>query len=289
MRYNRVNGMGVFGVSSMTFRKLGIFFLLLHSLVALFSLIGAWAFYNLSNIPDWNYTAVTFWLGIANVVTGVFTALLLMAFREGWKPALTLLTLCVVLAGGMELLGTTTGVPFGKYSYTDLLGPKFLGHVPYLIPPSWMMMLYPAMMMAQVLSSHIWLRAAVAGFILTVWDFAMDPAMTTGFAYWHWHTEGGFYGMPWVNWLGWWLTGTLVAAVFWKLSREWKGHWEPFALVLYLVQGAFMAGLAWLYMRPWASLLWLVSVAMLVWLVRWRRQTQPLSQSEVVAWHTSSL
>lgn len=272
----------------MVCRKLGIAFLLLHTLVAVSSLTGTWALYNLSEVPDWDYTAITFWFGIANVITGVLTALLLMAHQEGWRPTLTLLTLCMVLAGGMELLGTTTGVPFGKYSYTDLLGPKFLGHVPYLIPPSWMMMLYPSMMLAHVLVSHVWLRAVLAGFILTVWDFAMDPAMTTGFVYWQWYTQEGFYGMPYVNWFGWWLTGTLVAAAFWKVSREWKGHWEPIALALYLIQGAFMAGLAWLYMRQWASLLWLASVAVLMWLVWCRRRAQALSSQEVVAWHTSS-
>lgn len=272
----------------MLYRKLGIFFLFLHAVAAVFSLTGTWALYHLSRIPDWDYTAVTFWLGIANVLTGVLSALLLMAHREGWKSALTLLALCIVLAGGMELLGTTTGFPFGSYTYTDLLGPKFLGHVPYLIPPSWMMMLYPAMMLTQLLLPQGWLRPVVAGLILTIWDFAMDPAMTTGFAYWHWHTEGGFYGMPYVNWLGWWLTGTLVAAAFWKLHRGWKGHWEPFALALYLIQGAFMAGLAWLYMRPLASLWWLVSVGVLMWLVWRRRRKQVLSSGEAQAWHTSS-
>ncbi|MCS6829511.1 MAG: carotenoid biosynthesis protein [Armatimonadota bacterium] len=288
----------------MLLRKLGTLFLLLHAVVAASSLIGTWALYNLSEVPDWDYTALTFWMGIANVLTGVLSALLFMAAREGWKAAAILLTLCIVLAGGMELLGTTTGVPFGRYSYTDLFGPKFLGHVPYLIPPSWMMMLYPAMMLTELLlprkrfwtlcgqrsdtsPSAIWellLRAAAAGLILTVWDFAMDPAMTTGFAYWQWHTEGGgFYGMPYINWLGWWFTGALVATVFWAVCGSWKGEWEPFAFVLYLVQGAFMAGLAWLYMRPLASLLWLIAVVILTALVWKRLCAQPELPQEVAA------
>jgi len=267
----------------MFLRKLGILFLLLHAMVAVFSLSGTWALYNLSQVPDWDYTTVTFWLGISNIITGVLTALLLMAHHEGWKAALTLLALCVLLAGGMELLGTTTGFPFGAYTYTDLLGAKFLGHVPYLIPPSWMMMLYPSMVLAHLLIPRGWLRPVAAGFILTIWDFAMDPAMTTGFAYWQWHTEGGFYGMPYVNWLGWWLTGTLVAAVFWKVDREWRGDWEPVALALYLIQGAFMAGLAWLYMRPMATVLWLVAVIAVMLLVWARRQQKATAMQGVSA------
>lgn len=267
----------------MSLRQVGILLLIGHVGVALFSLSGTWALYHLPQVPNWDYVQVTFWLGILNVLSGVGCALTLMAYREGWRAALTLLGLCMVLAGGMELLGTTTGIPFGAYSYTDLMGPKFLGHVPYLIPPSWMMMLYPSMMIAQTLLPKGWGRAVLAGFVLTVWDFAMDPAMTTGFAYWQWHTEGGFYGMPWVNWFGWWLTGTLVAAVFWKVSREWRGEWEPAALGLYLVQGAFMAGLAWLYMRPLATLLWLVAVGVLMILVWRSRHADSLAQ-KVVGW-----
>jgi hypothetical protein len=83
--------------------------------------------------------------------------------------------------------------------------------------------------------------------------------------------------MPYVNWLGWWFTGMLVAAVFWKADRRWRGEWEPAALALYLIQGAFMAGLAWLYMRPMATVLWLVAVTALMLLVKVRRYQQATS------------
>ncbi len=268
----------------MLLRKLAVLFLILHALTAVFSLAGTWALYNLPNVPDWNYTALTFWLGFGNIVTGVLTALLLMAHLEGWRLALWLLLLCTLLAGGMELLGTTTGIPFGAYKYTDLLGPKFLGHVPYLIPPSWMMMLYPAMVISHALGVKPFWRPVVAGFILTVWDFAMDPAVTTGFAYWTWLTEGGFYGMPLQNWLGWWLTGTLVAWAFWKTSPQWRGHWDNAVLALYLIQGAFMAGLAWLAMRPWATVLWLVCVVVIMAFV-WGRRRVTMTRG-ITAWRT---
>ncbi len=270
----------------MKLRKLGILSLIAHALTAVFSLTGTWALYNLKNVPDWDYSALTFWLGIANIVTGVLTAFLLMAHHEGWFSAWTLLVLCTVLAGGMELLGTTTGIPFGAYQYTDLLGPKFLGHVPYLIPPSWMMMLYPAMVLTHALQVHPVVRPVVAGFVLTVWDFAMDPAVTTGFAYWLWETDGAFYGMPLQNWLGWWFTGALVAAAFYGVHKKWKGTWDWATLALYLIQGAFMAGLAWIYMRPTATVLWAASVAALLALVRWRTRKPVISGA--MQWRTLS-
>lgn len=85
----------------------------------------------------------------------------------------------------------------------------------------------------------------------------MDPAVTTGFAYWEWQsTQGGFYGMPYTNWLGWGLTGSLVAGIFWKLIPNERFRWDVLAVALYLTQGAFMAGLALVYMRWLSTLLW---------------------------------
>jgi uncharacterized membrane protein len=39
-----------------------------------------------------------------------------------------------------DLLGTAYGIPFGAYSYTELLGAKWFDRVPLLIPLSWFTM-----------------------------------------------------------------------------------------------------------------------------------------------------
>jgi uncharacterized membrane protein len=41
------------------------------------------------------------------------------------------------------------------YHYTALLGPKFLGLVPYLIPAAWFMMNYPSFVIAERLIPSI--------------------------------------------------------------------------------------------------------------------------------------
>ena len=70
------------------------------------------------------------------------------------------------------------------YNYTDLLGPKFLGLVPYLIPVAWFMMSYPSFVIADRLVPSDWKRwqrllsvAAVSGLVMTAWDRIMDPVM----------------------------------------------------------------------------------------------------------------
>jgi uncharacterized membrane protein len=148
-------------------------------------------------------------------------------------------TSLVFLAGagvslGVELLGTTSGLPFGEYHYSSLLGYRILGLVPFPIPVSWFYMLVGCLTIvarrprAALVPSPKWRWAALAGLTLVAWDIAMDPAMVRT-AHWAWgsgvvlqqydlpswlrrfFTRDAFYGMPLSNWLGWFLTGTLIA------------------------------------------------------------------------------
>ena len=68
--------------------------------------------------------------------------------RLGWLRAGMLAVLVFITGLAFESIGVATGVIFGPYHYTDLLGPKFLGLVPYLIPIAWFMMVYPSYVIA---------------------------------------------------------------------------------------------------------------------------------------------
>src|ERR1700678_1292629 len=59
----------------------------------------------------------------------------------------------------MEETGVRTGLVYGPYHYSDMLGAK-LGHVPILIPLAWFMMIYPSWMTA---------RAVLRGFDQDSW------------------------------------------------------------------------------------------------------------------------
>ena len=55
----------------------------------------------------------------------------------------------------MELIGTSTGFPFGPYSYTSFLGIKILDHVPYSIPLSWFYMGFTSYILASMIVSQV--------------------------------------------------------------------------------------------------------------------------------------
>jgi putative membrane protein len=132
-----------------------------------------------------------------------------------WLPALGAV---YALSLGSELLGTTVGLPFGPYRYTDGLGPKWLGHVPLLIPLSWFTMAVPSLALALPARRRLVLGALV----LLAWDLALDPAMSGVTTYWVWGGHGPYYGMPWLNLFGWFVTGLALMAVLLRLgAAEW--------------------------------------------------------------------
>lgn len=110
-----------------------------------------------------------------------------------------------LIGAASELIGTTTGFPFGAYSYTDWMGPQIAGHVPYFIPLSWFAMSILSLDLARRITANRWTRILLATVFMVLWDVSLDPAMgrfaqTT---FWSYPGGGFYYGMPLTNWAGW--------------------------------------------------------------------------------------
>lgn len=178
-------------------------------------------------------------------------AVLARRIRLQWIPAFAAV---YVLSLSSELLGTNTGFPFGAYSYSDLLGTKWFGHVPIVIPLSWFTMAVPSFVIVErfLADRPAWLRWSYAAVLLTLWDLALDPAMSFLAPYWSWESPGLYYGMPAVNLLGWFATGlVLMAAIEVLGGRRWSrglsaGWLGSYYLVLVLLPiGLLVAAGAW--------------------------------------------
>lgn len=200
--------------------------------------------------------------GQTTVVLGALAGILHAAVHLGWRTALAIFASAFGISLGAELLGTTTGFPFGPYSYTTQLGYLIGGRVPFNIPTSWFFMLYASLAICGRLlparddARTRWRWAAAAALILTAWDVSMDPAMVST-THWLWHLPNLtgasvarrvalsdlFYGMPLTNWLGWLLTGFVVARVLVTIvpPTQWAARVSPsrLPLGLYAVNGVF--------------------------------------------------
>ena len=156
------------------------------------------------------YGWMLLWAPRAQILVA-FAALALFLTRHTgarWLPALGAVYLLSLLS---ELAGTTVGLPFGPYHYTDGLGPKWLGHVPVLIPLSWFFMALPSYAIARWrFPTSIAARVVAGSLVLLSWDLALDPAMSLVTKYWVWGVDGPYYGMPILNLVGWYVTGLVL-------------------------------------------------------------------------------
>ncbi len=241
--------------------------LLLHGVLSAFSAF-AFATFLAPPQPAWlltptNLKVYAFGIsygGQSTVVLGAVAGLAFLAYCIGVRRALVVFGVSFVLSLGSELTGTSTGLPFGAYGYSDQLGYKIAALVPFNIPTSWFYMLVASLAICgRILpatddNKSRWWWAFVGGLVLTAWDVSMDPAMVKT-NHWLWHVPDlsatsalsrfvgtpFFFGMPLTNWLGWLLTGILVARAMLAIvpPSVWALKVAPsrLPLVLYAVNG----------------------------------------------------
>ncbi len=162
----------------------------------------------------------------------------------GARRTLLFFAAACVISATAELTGTKTGWPFGGYEYTDFLGYKLLGRVPFAIPLSWFYMGFASLLIADsIAAARGWrnrtLWAIVLGaYLLTAWDLVLDPSMAAPqlayIHFWVWHEHGPYFGMPLRNLAGWFGTGLAFIAVGRLLWRDRvtpvAAPWLPFAV-----------------------------------------------------------
>jgi uncharacterized membrane protein len=235
--------------------------------------------------------------GVVYIVLGALTVFLHGYLSLGLRSITLFFVPAVVLSLGSELLGTSTGFPFGHYAYLSGLGYKIAGLVPFTIPLSWFYLGFSAYLLAysglrvalrrwEIQDFSLRLSAVVTGAVLlTAWDLVLDPAMSQApFPFWSFQEVGEFFGMPYRNLVGWVGTGMVFMGVAALLGRK-----EPLGLsrnqltvplLVYLANFAFGATITLTqldsrFMIP-ATLGVLVGVlpAMIFW---WISPTQALS------------
>ncbi len=174
---------------------------------------------NVINLPE-----IPGGVGIKTLFVLIFS-LLHASYFIGWKKTLIFFIITAGVSWGYEQMGVETGMIYGNYHYTDFLGEK-IGHVPIIIPLAWFMMIYPSYIIANIIFSKnpiihqskilkIILLSLLSAWVMTAWDFVVDPYLSGPTVNaWVWEDGGAYFGIPIHNFFGWMLTTFSIYLIY---------------------------------------------------------------------------
>lgn len=149
----------------------------------------------------------------------------------GVTKGLIIIIIFSILPIVVESFGITTGVPYGGFHYTDRMGFKILGLVPWSVAFAFAPLVFGTI----TISAHLIKDARIAlllsaGFLVVV-DLVLDPAAVL-LNIWEWDVPGPYYGIPITNYTGWYLTAFIASLIMHALTKEtWKDITAPPSLV----------------------------------------------------------
>ncbi|HEX7317239.1 MAG TPA: carotenoid biosynthesis protein [Pyrinomonadaceae bacterium] len=170
------------------------------------------------------------WLGVEREDAGTFASLFLLTaglvvlLGERTKQGALSLACVALLGFAVEAVGVRFGVPFGRYVYTDSLWPRMFG-VPFVLGPAWMVLVAFARDAAGRLRLEGWRAVLFAALLTTATDLVIDPLAANRLGYWKWVDGGSYYGVPVVNFVGWFLTALVACRLAGARPRAnfWAG------------------------------------------------------------------
>lgn len=162
--------------------------------------------------------------------TTIVSLLLLIAYLITslllWKVKKTVVFFIVAAFVGtfFEYLSLTTGIPFGHYYYTMDLG-SFIGPIPLFIPLLWASLSFYAYQAGKKLAMP---------FLMVALDLSFDPRFSG--VLWVWTSKTQYFGDPWTNFLGWFITAAVISIIFSLIYRK-SGSVDPRAMIFYVLFG----------------------------------------------------
>ena len=197
--------------------------ILISTLIVLFHAVGLVGFLVPSAIPLF-LKLVPFHL--------LLMATLLVLTHHGKNKEFGLFLLVTYLAGYLiEVLGVSTGLIFGRYTYGETLGIK-LADVPILIGVNWIILTYSTGMAIKYLKirNHL-VRALIGALFMVFLDILIEP-VAIRFDYWSW--EG--MNIPFQNYVAWFLFSFCLLLFF--FARKFRTN-NPTAIAMLLSQTLF--------------------------------------------------
>jgi uncharacterized membrane protein len=178
------------------------------------------------------------------------TATTIFALERQLPMQNVLLVLAVTsfIGSAAHTLGAISGIPFGKFTFTDELGPELFQRMPWAMPLIWIVVVLNSRGTARLILRP-WRKTKTYGFwliglatVLTMlFALAFDPFASRIEHYWLWIPVKfplTWQGAPLVNFLSWGIVTLLILAVVTpafinkQLSRRSTPDFHPFCVWL---------------------------------------------------------
>ena len=149
----------------------------------------------------------------------------------GWLNVITFAIISFSIGTFMEIIGTKTGLIFGgKYKFNLKLspGPSIYG-IPLIIPISWSGLIYMIINYCElVLGGSLYFLQnqnitllLLPSILMVLLDLVLDP-IAVDEKRWIWKKSGAYYGVPFLNFVGWLFTTFLILFVFRLFQFDFK-------------------------------------------------------------------
>ncbi len=135
----------------------------------------------------------------------------------GFSRVLLFLAIVLPVTLTIENIGVTTGFPFGDYHFQVSQFSLWVGRVPLLVGMLYFGVGLLSWLIAGILlegRGRAMLRPVIGAGLMVLWDLVMDPSFSTIGKVWIWHQGGAFFGVPLLNFAGWFLTTWIMFQLF---------------------------------------------------------------------------
>ncbi len=159
-------------------------------------------------------SAMSGWSDFTFIALASLVLLLHLSANSHGGSALILFSLFMIVSLLVEFSGALLGFPFGSHEYSANLGPRMFGLVPFAVPLSWWVIVWPLHCLvhsAQAGRGSMVLVPVITAFWAVVADMLIEPGATLVRGYWEWETEGFYYGVPWTNFLSWFVIAFVLS------------------------------------------------------------------------------
>ena len=189
------------------------------------------------------------------------------------------------IAGGIQTLGATTGIPYGPVVFMDVSGEKMFNALPWTAPFLWVVILMNCRGVARLMLRP-WRKLRTYGFkvigvtclLCLLFDFGLEPFAIRLKHYWLFLSaadHSGWFGAPWVNFLGWAVTALFVLAFLtpWLINKRPVAHPPDFhPLVMWGTLNLFLAASLALH-ALWVPAVFAAAVTLIGAVSAWRNAT----------------